>query len=631
MGTDLDLESRRAIVTGRRFSEQLPQEAKRMIPFFYFNVALVGMAALWCFTHLPGHGFHILMSSNFLTSVVLLATGVGLIRRHPLALSSLLGLAGLLCCIPVSFLTSGFTANSVRAGAGFMSHFLPKAIPSIITGFADDLVFNLVLSTIALITFRMIRSVKFSNYFGVEKASWPRAFASMGVLLVLFMLNYTTAEKTAQAAGAKGGGPLDSLSTLQSMMSSTDIQEALASGDMTVITQKLMEKQANGTADEKKALSDLQKQLGIKGVSTAIAEQATGAEAGTVSESKVSAQVLGCKFALDESHLAIELSNQDLAVVDLRTRQLSHRQLAVGEKILGPDLDFYFDLGSHSFHRISDPVFKYELPVSQRFLTFTPTSFQVLVYDTPATGVRRIEIPSGRVIWNVVHRLKVNADAAFTSLDLNWAYLQNADGQPVLCNIVTGRLIVADLSFRHIRSVEFGATSQGLANWVRFSGQSDDGRIRLGLVDLASGRTEELPIPDSALALFDSDRRLYVTSQSPIQLKRYSIAADGGLNVSTQDLGLKSPLLFTSLLSGGRFVALGVQDEKQMMVIDLERSALLKVGSLHEAPFMRGSTCFAASPSRQLFTVAAGASAQIFWVSELASPSPRSLTVPLAR
>ena len=595
-----------------------------MIPFFYFNIVLVGMSALWCFTHLPGHGFHILMSSNFLTSIVLLATTIGLIRRHPLALNSLLGLAGLLCCIPVSFLTSGFTAGSARAGGSLMSHLLPKAVPSIISGFADDIVFNLVLSTIALITFRMIRSEKLSNYFEVEKASWARAFASMGALLVLFMLNYTTAEK---AVGAKGGGALDSLSTLQTLMSSSDIQEALASGDMTAITQKLMEKQANGTPEEKKALSDLQKQLGIKGVSTAIAEEATGVEAAV----KPSAQVVSCKFALDDTHLGIELSDQDLAVVDLRTRKLSHQMISMGEKVLGPDLDFYFDVASHSLHRFSDSVFKYALPVTEQFLSFTPTPFQILVYDGPGNGIRRVEVPSGRVVWNVIARLDLGSShTAFTSLDLTWAYFRGADGKPILFNIVTGRLIVADLSFGHIRSVEFGATPTGAANWVRFSGQSDDGRNRLGLVDLVSGRTEEIPIPDTSLALFDSDRRMYLTSQPPVQLKRYSVAADGGVNVSTQDLGLKSPLLFTSLLSGGRFVALGVQEEKQMMVIDLERSAVLRVGSVHDTAFMQGGTCFTVSPSRQLFAVASGASVQIFWVSELVSTAPRSLTVPLS-
>jgi len=348
--------------------------------------------------------------------------------------------------------------------------------------------------------------------------------------------------------------------------------------------------------------------------------QRAAAEAAAVSASERGVRV--CQIALDESKILLVSSDEQVHTINLRTGKTTHHQTTLdpGRVILGPDANTYFDPDLSVILRLDDAAFRYPVSVgSSRFVSFTSSPRQILVFQREQRLLRKIEMPLGNELWSyLLEGDDVGMEGAvIASPDHSWIYVPTARKRMLFVNLRDGRVYPVDRLMESVAEVQFGL-GPGI-KWAMISGEMDGGGAIHILVNLTNGSYYAINLSGGA-RWFDNDRQIYLDLAVPSRLR----SVDGKSALP----GFAASALYVAQLNPPEYLVTVGEQQAQVAVLNLDSKVQGYIGQARQFGFNQRQTCFALSASRRIFAVAFDAKVEIFWSGHLL-PRARTLVVDL--
>lgn len=330
-----------------------------------------------------------------------------------------------------------------------------------------------------------------------------------------------------------------------------------------------------------------------------------------------------CHFSLDESRLLLVNDRGAVYAVDLRTGktqkypQKVSTQLFEQEQRIGPDADTYFNSDSGTLSRFSDSKFKFAMGNGgNRFISYTSTPDQIVVYNMASRSFRRIDIPLGRVLWESpasgVQAGYLNR--SYSSPEFTWVVLPVSKNEVDLVNLRSG--VVSNITSKikadnhDWNRVEFGLGGK----WLRVENASGD-VFAQSMISLSQGDFSTAAEPVETILMIP-DRKLYLSKSA---LKDF----DGRL------LGAPFNTLLAKRLEPEHLVFVVEKGKGRASLLDLEQKRLVPVGTEFGSPFDGDHTCLATSSTGRLVALAHDGQVEVFWSGFLESKQIRSLRLSL--
>ena len=222
-----------------------------------------------------------------------------------------------------------------------------------------------------------------------------------------------------------------------------------------------------------------------------------------------------CWISADEKTLLILQGSGRAHQIDLFSGEVStyDRRLKSDEspENIGPDADLFYDYSRGAIMRLSDPKYKIKLPAGRRFVAFTQTPSQIILFDRQARALQRIELPTGKAIWNVK---LARAESAKTSSDGQWLLV----GRDLLVRTRDGTrgdlsLWPGDAALKQAGGMTVNPVLRAVHVHPRYVVAAEDGQIQLTLLNLETkevaglGRTYARPFKAEFVCLASAPSR----------------------------------------------------------------------------------------------------------------------------